>query len=147
LAQLKERASEVWDKFVKGEYTQEILARTFGVSETGNRIDGILQNANLEIAGLDSASNALRPLTESYGGKIAIVKGLLAAVALIAGGLAFLHVAMPWLPLLLGGAYAALVGATVLIGMNYAGRAGVLWWVAGVRDIADGLAPPSPAGH
>jgi hypothetical protein len=39
------------------------------------------------------------------------------------------------------------MGATVLIGMNYAGRAGVLWWVAGVRDIADGLAPPSPAGH
>ncbi len=147
LAQLKERASQVWDKFAKGEYTQEMLSWTFGVEETGKSIDAILQSANLEIAGLDSASNALRPLTDSYGGKIAIVKGLLAAVALIAGGLAFLHVAMPWLPLLLGSAYAALVGATVLIGMNYAGRAGVLQWVAGVRDIADGLAPPSPAGH
>ena len=147
LAQLKERASQVWDKFAKGEYTRELLSRTFGVEETGKSIDAILQSANLEIASLDSASNALRPLTDSYGGKIAIVKGLLAAVALIAGGLAFLHVAMPWLPLLLGSAYAALVGATVLIGMNYAGRAGVLQWVAGVRDIADGLAPPSPADH
>lgn len=147
LAQLKERASEVWDKFAKGEYTQELLSRTFGVEETGKTIDALLQSANLEIATLDSASNALRPLTESYAGKIALIKGLLAAVALIAGGLAFLHVAMPWLPLLLGGAYTALMGATVLIGMNYAGRAGVLWWVAGVRDIADGLAPPSPAGH
>jgi hypothetical protein len=145
LNQLKERASEVWDKFAKGEYTQEILARTFGVEGIGNRIDAILQNANLQIADLDGASNALRPLTDSYGGKIALIKGLLAAVALIASGLALLHVAMPWLPLLLGGAYAALIGATVLIGMNYAGQAGVLQWVAGVREIADRLAPPSPA--
>ena len=145
LTQLKKRASEVWDKVAKGEYTQEILARTFGVEDTGFRIDAILRGDKLEIGDLDSASNALRPLTDSYGGKIALLKGLLAAVALITSGLAFLHVAMPWLPLLLGGAYAALIGATVLIGMNYAGQAGVLQWVAGVREIADRLAPPSPA--
>ena len=145
LAQVKEHASQIWGKFMKGEYTQAVLTRTFAVEETGKRIAAILQSTSLEVADLDSASNALRPLTDSYGSKMALIKGLLSAIVLITSGLAFLHIVTPWLPLLLGGAYAALIGAAVLIGMNYAGRGGVLQWVDGVREIAEGIAPDSHA--
>ncbi len=145
LDDVKDRVSEIWDKLLKGEYANEILGWTFGVKKTATQIDGILQSNRLETGDLDSASNSLRPFTESYGGKVALIKALLGAVTLISAGLAWLHVVAPWLPLALGGAYAALIGATVVIGMNYAGGGGVIQWTRGVREIADGLASTSGA--
>jgi hypothetical protein len=141
LDQAKKTVSEIWEKIKKGQYTHDALVWTFGVEKTTKRIDAILEGGALEIPNLDSASNSLRPLTENYGGKIALVKGLIGAVVLITTGLAFFHIVAPWLPLAIGSVYFALFAATVLIGLNYAGAAGPLQWVKGVRGIAEGLAP------
>jgi len=147
LAELKARAEEIWNKLVKGDYIQDALAWSFGKKKTEDQIDKILAGVDLNIIELDSASNALRPLTESYESKIKLLKALSGAIVLIAGGLAYLHVAIPWLPLALAGVYAAVLGATVLIGMNYSGAGGALQWVKGVREIANGLLPAtSPRG-
>jgi len=141
LPELKARAEAIWNKLMKGEYVRDAITWSFGLKETESRIEKILTGTTLDLVELDGASNALRPLTESYESKIKLIKALKGAIVLIAGGLAYFHVAVPWLPLALAGAYAALVGATVLIGMNYCGAGGPLQWVKGVREIADGLSP------
>ncbi len=145
LDKVKDHVTEMWGKLTKGEYTNDILAWTFGVKDTGARIDALLLSDKLEIPDLDSASNSLRPLTVNYGGKVALIKGLLGVVVAISAGLALLHVVAPWLPLALGGAYVVLLGAGVVIGMNYAGSGGIIQWTKGVREIAAGLAPGTAA--
>jgi len=144
--EVKKQVSEIWTKLTNGEYARDILAWLFGVEQTMSRIDTILVSGSLDRTELDSASNAFRPLTDNFGNRMSLIKGMLGAVVLITGSLALLHVVAPWLPLALAGAYAALVGATVVIGMNYAGAGGILQWAKGVREIAESLAPASAAG-
>ena len=146
LDHVREYAADLWGRLVKGDYTRDMLTWIFEVKDTEARIDSILGGANIEIADLDSASNELRPLTDSYDNKVAIIKCLLGAIVLITSALAFLNVAVPWLPLLLGGAYIALLGAAILIGITYARGSNILHWGKGIREIADGLAPASGNG-
>ena len=142
---VKKQVSDVWTRLTNGEYAKDLLASSFGVKHTMSRIDAILASASVDISDLDSASNAFRPLTDNFGSKMSLMKGILATIVVITGGITLLHLAVPWLPLIVAGAYVALIGATVLIGMNYAGSGGVLQWVKGVREIADNLAPASSA--
>ena len=145
LAEVKTRVAEFLQKIENGEYTRQILTSTFGLPETRSRIEAMLKHEALAVVSLDEASNQLRPLAEGYDRQIGIIKGILAAIVLATAAMAFLQIATPWLPLVLGGAYIVLVGATVLIGMDYAGVRGPVQWVRGVREIADTIAPSSAA--
>lgn len=137
LAAIKDKVSELWSKFEKGEYTRDILTRIYGVQTTEDRIEATLARPNLSPESLDHAGNALRPLTESFAANIKLIRGILAAVALIVGALAFLHVALPWLPLAAAGAYATLIGAAVIVGMSYSGAGRILPGIPDVREIAE----------
>jgi hypothetical protein len=139
LTEVKKRVTEVWNKLTKGEYTAQLLAWIFGVNETHSRIETLLGRTDLTIEKLDGGSNKLRPLTEGYATKVRLIKALLAAVTLIAAALKFFHAALPWLPAALAAAYLSLMGAAVVIGMNYSGSGGALQWVTGVREIVEGI--------
>ncbi len=139
LGEVKDRITEFWNKLTNGEYTKQILAYLFGVKETGSRIETLLARQDLTIEKLDTASTALRPLTEGYGAKMKLIKALLGTVVLIAAALKFFHAALPWLPLALTVAYVSLMGAAIVIGINYSGCGGALQWVTGVREIATGI--------
>ena len=147
LAEVKKRVSEFLQKLAKGEYTSQILTRMFAVKETQIGIETLLKSEALSILTLDQASNELRSVTAGYERQIGIIKAILGAIVLATAAMALLQIATPWLPIVLGGAYALLIGATVLIGMDYAGAGGPVQWVNGVREIADTLVPPSPVDH
>jgi hypothetical protein len=51
------------------------------------------------------------------------------------------HIALPWLPLAVGGAYLAVLAGAVLLGMAYTGALRVLPWVRGVGQIVQQAKP------
>jgi hypothetical protein len=66
---------------------------------------------------------------------------ILSAVAVAGSIIAILHVAAPWIPLVFAGIYAALIGATVLVAMDYTDSGHLLGWVRGVGQIAGSIKP------
>jgi hypothetical protein len=137
LGAAKERATKIWNKFTKGEYSKELLNWLFGVKDTKDRIEARFKRDDPAVDKVDIASNELRPLSEDYSKKMKILKGLVGVLTLITAAVGIFHVTVPWLPVALGAAYLTLMGAAIVMGMNYAGVSNALPWVTGVREIAD----------
>jgi hypothetical protein len=143
LASAKTKVGEIWDKFQAGQYTQNLLARLFDLKATQSHIVTTLAQADLEIEAIDTATNALSALAEKYKGNMKLLRSLMSAVALAGTIITFLQLAAPWIPLALAIVYAALIAATILVGMDYSDSGRVLRWVRGVGEIASGIRPPA----
>jgi hypothetical protein len=141
LASMKKQVAEIWQKFQSGEYIRDVLVRTFDVEGTEARIAAALAQVNIDISVVDGATNDLAPLSEKYKSNMKLFRSLNSAIALAAGIIAVLHVAAPWVPLAMLGVYAALIAATILVGMDYCDSGRVLNWVRGVGQIAKGIKP------
>jgi hypothetical protein len=139
LATSKKKVGEIWEKFQSGKYTQDVLAWTFDVKGTEARIAAALEQANVDASVIDNATNALPGLSTKYKNNMKLLRSLMSAVALAGSIIAFLQLAAPYIPLALAGVYAALIGATVLIGMDYSDSGRGLGWVRGVGQIANGI--------
>lgn len=142
LESAKTKVGEIWEKFEAGQYTQDLLARLFETEATQAHIVTALGQVELEIAVIDSATNALLALAEKYRGNMKLLRLLMSGVAFAGTILTFL-LAAPWIPLALAIVYAALIAATVLVGMDYSDSGRVLRWVRGVGEIASGIRPPA----
>jgi hypothetical protein len=142
-ASAKKKFEEILKNFQSGKYTRKLLEGAFAVDVTKKHIEELLNQAKLDIAVIDSATNDLPGLSDKYKSTMKLFRSLMSAVALAGTILALLHFVAPWIPLALAGVYAALIGATVLVGMDYADSGRVLRWVRGVGEIASGIKPPS----
>jgi len=118
-----------------------MLAWTFDVKGTEARIAAALEQANIDTSVIDNATNALPALSPGYKSNMKLLRSLMSAVALAGSIIVFLQVAAPWIPLAVAGVYAALIGATVLIGMDYSDSGRGLGWVRGVGQITNGIKP------
>lgn len=139
LKKVKEPVKKIWDVLKDGKYVSGPLELSFGVKATKDQIDEILKSGNLKLGPLDEASNTLAKLKQAFKENMEILANLVTAVS-VAGTILVLIPAI--------GAQAALVaasinclilGAVVLIGMDYADSGMMLNRVRGVREVAKGM--------
>ncbi|MEY2488205.1 MAG: hypothetical protein QOC70_147 [Verrucomicrobiota bacterium] len=140
-AKVKGNVEKIWEKFSSGEYTHDFLAWALDVKGTDTLITAALGQQNVDFTVIDNATNDLPGLSDKYKSKMKLLRSLLSAVAVAGSIIALLHVAAPWIPLVFAGIYAALIGAAVLVAMDYADSGHVLGWVRGVGQIAGSIKP------
>lgn len=140
-AKVKGNVEEIWKKFKSGEYSHDFLAWALDVKGTDTLITAALGQVDVNITLIDNATNDLPGLSDKYKSKMKLLRSLLSAVAVAGSIIAILHVAAPWIPLVFAGIYAALIGATVLVAMDYTDSGHVLGWVRGVGQIAGSIKP------
>ena len=85
-------------------------------------------------------SRDLALLEDKYQGMRKILNGLESALVLATGVVGALHAfgiwaVAPWVPLAVAGGYAALIGAALLVGLNYTGSRPLFGWIRGVCEI------------
>jgi hypothetical protein len=141
LASTKKKVADIWAKFQSGQYTHDALAWAFDVKGTEAKIDAALGQANVAIGAIDDATNDLPGLSTKYKSKMKLLSSLMSAVAVAGAIISVLNLAAPVIPLAIAGAYAALIGATVLVGMDYCDSGVGLGWVRGVGQIASDIRP------
>jgi hypothetical protein len=109
------------------------------VKAIGDRIDEILSKDGLRIESLDDASNALARLKQAFKENMEILSAVVAAISLI-GALLILTPAIGAQAALISASINAMIlGAVVLIGMDYTDSGVLLKRVRGVREITEGL--------
>jgi len=140
-AKVKGNIEEIWKKFKSGEYTHDFLAWVLDVKGTETLITAALAQKDVKITVIDNATNDLPALSDKYKSKMKLLRSLLSAVAVAGSIIAVLHAAAPWIPLAFAGIYGALIGATVLVAMDYADSGHVLGWVRGVGQVAGSIKP------
>lgn len=143
-ADIKAKVTEIWQNFV-GDTT--LVRRIIGEPAARKRIDEYAALPSLRIGALDGVSREFALLEDKYQAKRKILNGLLSGLILgmsIVGALQFfgLWAAAPWLALAAAGAYAAILGTALLVGMNYTGARPLAGWIRGVCEIVQESLPP-----
>jgi hypothetical protein len=139
LGRMKEKVRDLVHKFQSGQYTRDLLTSLFGVENTKGRIAEVLELSTIGLERFDEASNELPRLSDKYKSTMKLLQSLISGVVLAGSIISFLHLAAPWVPLSLAVTYVGLIAATVLIGMDYSDSGGLLHWVRGVGEIANGI--------
>jgi hypothetical protein len=134
---IKEQVKSIWEKIEKGEYTKQTVRWIVGKKIAEDRVAEIIKLPDLKLARLDVVSRELAVLDDGFQMHLSIIKGLLAAVTVAAGILAFLHALGPWLALLTAGVYLMLLAAALLIGMSATGQRPLTKWGAGVCTVIE----------
>jgi len=141
LSQIKAKVKEIWEKYTK---ENPLVATLIGIPDAKHRVNAFADAPGRQIQELDGLSRELALLEDKYQGKRQILDGLVSAVVLAMGVVGFLNVvglwaASPWVALVAGGAYAAIIGSALLVGLNYTGTRRWAGWTRGVCEII-----PSP---
>lgn len=134
LADIKKSVREVWDKF-GGDH--RLVPSIIGVPTAKERVAAFAAQAGLQIAQLDGVSRELAFVEDRYQGMRKILTGLVSGIVLAMGIIAALQVfglfvAAPWIALAAAGAYVAVIGAALLVGLNYTGSRPMFQWIKGV---------------
>ncbi|HTG17448.1 MAG TPA: hypothetical protein VK747_19520 [Blastocatellia bacterium] len=140
LKKVKEQVGKIWNGFKDGKYVSAPLEWAFGIEGAKKEIEAALLSQGLNQQTLDEASNAVAKLRISFKENMGMLSGVVSAVSL-AGTLLFIVPAIGQ-PLTLAAAsiYVVILGAVVLIGMDYTDSGTVLKRIHGVGEIAKGLA-------
>lgn len=142
LADMKKKVREVWEKFAGG---NNLLRSIIGVPAAQKRVSDFAEQTGLEIVLLDGMSGDLAKLEDKYQGIRKILTGLVSGVVLAMGIVAALQfvglwATAPWIALAAAGAYAAIIGAALLVGLSFSGSRPMFEWIRGVCEIVP--APP-----
>jgi hypothetical protein len=134
LADMKKAVHEVWEKFTGD---NKLVRGIIGIPAAEKRVSDFAAQLGLSTAGLDGISRDLALLEDKYQGIRKMLSGLVSAVVLAMGIVAALKfvglwAAAPWIPLAAAGAYAAIIGAALLVGLNYTGSRPMFEWIRGV---------------
>src|SRR5262249_55574416 len=138
MADVKAKVLDVWKKFT-GDKT--LVRNIIGIPAAQKRVSDFAQRNGQEMSMLDALSRELALLEDKFQGKKNILSGLEKAIVLAMSMLAALQVfglwaVAPWTVLVAAGAYAALIGGALLVGLNYTGARRFVGWVRGVCEIA-----------
>jgi hypothetical protein len=144
LADIKAKVIEIWQKFT-GSTT--LVRQIIGEPAARKRVEEFATVQGLQIGSLDAVSRQFALLEDGYQSKRKILNGLLSGLVLamsIVAALQFfgLWAVTPWVALAAAGAYAAILGAALLVGMNYTGARPLVGWMRGVCGIVDESLPP-----
>ena len=137
---VKAKVVEIWTKFHSGEYTHDALAWAFNIKGTEERIAAVLGRGNA-VDLIDNATNELPGLSDKYKANMNLLRSIMSAVVVAGTIVAFLQLAAPYIPIALASIYAAVIGATILVGMDYCDSGRILGWVRGVGQIANSINP------
>jgi hypothetical protein len=134
---IKSKVREVWDKFTDD---KTLVRRIIGEPAAHQRVQQFADQPGLEIRPWDGISHDLAGLEDKYQAVRKILAGLVSGVVLAAGIVGTLQVfglwaAAPWVALAIGGAYAAIIGGALLVGLNYTGSRPLFAWTRGVCEI------------
>ena len=140
LDRIKDQISDSWEKFKSGEYTKDVLVWLYHTNETEGHIEQILGRKDLKLQRVDSAVDEVADLLEKHRRTLELIRNMLKAVVLAATILGFLHIAMPWLPLLTATAYVTLLVSAVLVGRAFSASISFVPWIKGVGTIVDDIA-------
>jgi hypothetical protein len=137
LSDIKDEVRELWDKY-GGE--SKLLRGIIGLPAAQKRVNDFAALPGLGIPVLDGVSRDLALLEDRYQGMRKVLDGLESAIVLatgLVGTLNFFGVwaAAPWVPLVIAGAYVAVIGSAVLVGLNYTGSRPLFGWIRGVCEI------------
>jgi small-conductance mechanosensitive channel len=138
MADVKTKVQDVWKKFTND---NALVRNIIGLPAAQTRVRDFAQRAGQQLLTLDSLSRELALLEDKFQGKRNLLGGLEKAIVLAMSILAALQVfglwpVAPWTVLAAAGAYTALIGAALLVGMNYTGSRRFVGWVRGVYEIA-----------
>jgi hypothetical protein len=137
LTEIKDKVGELWQKFAADNHVVRIL---IGEPGARKRVSDFAQSPDLDISRFDGISRELALLEDKFQGIRKILDGLVTAVVLAAGlvgTLQFLGLwaVAPWVPLAGPIAYASIMGAALLAGLNYTGARPLFAWIRGVCSI------------
>jgi hypothetical protein len=141
LAGIKAKIQELWEKVTKKTALEMALDWTLGVKDVQEDIKAKLLQSGLQPDPLDTATNALAPLTQAFQDNMGFARTCVAGVTLTGAVLAFVPVVGGYAGTAAAVAYALILAAVVLIGLDYTGAHHLLNRVRGVRDIADDIKP------
>jgi hypothetical protein len=134
-----DKLKKIWDDVRSGKYTRQTLALTFGIEATKAAIVAILGKPDLNPAAVDRGIDELDDLTERFGKHVKLMRGILRGLTVGLALIAFGGVSAPATVLAGASAYAVVLAAIILIGMDFSDSGHVLQWVKGVGQIANGL--------
>jgi hypothetical protein len=141
LTKVKDQVEKVWQDAKEGKYTTRVLEWVFSTEATRSQIEDVLRTQGLEQKSVERASNELAQLRVKFKEKMTMIRRLVAAVSVAGFLLGFTTLAAPHVALGIASAYAALMGAAVLIGMDYTDSGRILHLVRGVGVITEEIRP------
>jgi hypothetical protein len=140
LKKVKEQVEKLWEGLKGGKYVSGPLEFAFSVKATSDRIDEILARDGLKLEALDDASNALARLKQAFKENMEILSAVVTTISLVGTFLLLIPAIGAQVALIAASANAMILGAVVLIGMDYTDSGILLKRVRGVKEIAEGLA-------
>jgi len=138
LKAVKDKVQKAWTQFKEGKFTRVGLEEMYAVGTLLRKTDDLLKNEKLDRQSLIKACADLAPLEPKFKRHMDLLSALVS-------GVAFTALILPFTPLgpnsvlIAAGAYLLALGATILIGREYAGSEWTLHWVKGVGEIVRGL--------
>jgi hypothetical protein len=136
---IKTQVNKVWSGLKDGKYVAGPLEWSFGVEETKKQIQDILKSDKLNQESLDEGSNALAKLKVAFKENMGLLSGVAAAVSLAGTLLFFIPAIGPYAALTAASINLLILGAVILIGMDYTDSGILLRRVRGVREITLGM--------
>jgi hypothetical protein len=142
MAEIKAKVREIWQKVAAD---KTLVRNIIGTAAAQRQVGAFAAQPGLKISSLDDISRQLALLEDRFQGKRNILNGLETAVVVAMGIVGALQVfglwaAAPWVVLAAAGAYAAIIGGALLVGMNYTGSRRLFGWTPGVC----GIVPEQP---
>ena len=139
LKKVKEQVKKIWEVLKNDKYVTGPLELAFGVKATKEQIDEILKSGSLKLETLDEGSYTLAKLKQSFKENAEILSDLVAAVSVAGTFVALVPAISAQAALVTASIISLILGAVVLIGMDYTDSGIMLNRVRGVRGIAIGL--------
>jgi hypothetical protein len=138
LSALKPDLETLWAK-LREEGGRAVLEHVIGAKVALDRVENVLSTTTRPFEQVDEASNKLPPISGNFLREIRLVRLIVRGLALAAVLLGVVFAATVWVPLALGAALFAAIGAALLIGGEYTGGRRLLSRVQGVEQIAEDL--------
>jgi hypothetical protein len=144
LARVRDRAAVLWQKITEGtDPVQTVLGWAFQIGDAEEEVKRAASSARLDPHAVDEASSALVTLRVRFRRTAEVLKqtvAVLASALAVAGLVAvFVPGLLAQLPAAAAFAYGVLLGAVLLIGLDYADSGRWLGRVEGVRTVAHRL--------
>ena len=133
---IKAKVEEVWKKIIGGDYTRAAVRRALAIEGVEHRVSEIAASKALNIQSVDAVSRSLAMLDDDYQRLLKTLNGIVSAIVVAMGVLAFLHMAGPWMALTGAAAYVCVLAAAVIAGMSYTGTLPI-GPVQGVGDVIE----------
>ena len=132
---LREKLGGLWEELTSGKLADSILGRVFNLEALRKQAAAVEARADLAVDPLDHASTELSALRESLKQSVSVLVRIAGAVGAASTLLALTPISAGASASLVASSYVLLLGAAILIGMDYADSENVLNRIDGIGHI------------